>query len=66
MKASTVLEFCDVSFSRGTRLLLDRISFSIRKQETTVELETIKQALNVERTVEGAELVINRFKLQVI
>jgi iron complex transport system ATP-binding protein len=33
MKASTVLEFCDVSFSRGTRLLLDRISFSIRKQE---------------------------------
>ena len=42
------------------------VLFSIRKQETTVELETIKQALNVERTVEGAELVINRFKLQVI
>jgi hypothetical protein len=39
---------------------------SIRKQETTVELEAIKQALNLERTVEGADLVINRFKLQVV
>ena len=39
---------------------------SIRKQETTVELDAIKQALNLERTVEGADLVINRFKLQVV
>jgi hypothetical protein len=38
----------------------------IRKQETSVELEAIKQALNLERTVEGADLVINRFKLRVI
>src|SRR6202453_612682 len=38
----------------------------IRKQETSVELEAIKQALNVERTVEGADLVVNRFKLQVV
>ena len=38
----------------------------IRKQETSVELEAIKQALNLEKTVEGADLVINRFKLQVI
>ena len=38
----------------------------IRKQETSVELEAIKQALNLEMTVEGADLVINRFKLQVI
>jgi hypothetical protein len=37
---------------------------SIRKQEISVELEVIKQALNLERTVEGADLVINRFKLQ--
>jgi Siphovirus Gp157 len=38
----------------------------IRKQEISVELEAIKQALNLEKTVEGADLVINRFKLQVI
>jgi hypothetical protein len=38
----------------------------IRKQEISVELEAIKQALNLERTVEGADLVINRFKLQVV
>ena len=36
----------------------------IRKQEISVELEAIKQALNLEKTVEGADLVINRFKLQ--
>jgi hypothetical protein len=38
----------------------------VRKQEIAVELDAIKQALNLERTVEGADLVINRFKLQVI
>jgi hypothetical protein len=38
----------------------------IRKQETSVELDAIKQALNLEKAVEGADLVINRFKLQVI
>jgi hypothetical protein len=31
-----------------------------------VELEAIKHALNLEKTVEGADLVINRFKLQVV
>jgi iron complex transport system ATP-binding protein len=30
---SNILEFCDVSFSRGPRLLLDRLSFGIEKQE---------------------------------
>ena len=38
----------------------------IRKEETTVELEAIKQALNREKRVEGADLVVNRFKLQVV
>ena len=38
---------------------------AVRKQEIAVELEAIKQALNLEKTVEGADLVINRFKLQV-
>jgi len=33
MNSSTVLEFRNVSFSRGPRLLLDRISLGIRKQE---------------------------------
>ena len=31
--SSTILEFRDVSFSRGPRLLLDRLSFSIETQE---------------------------------
>ena len=31
-----------------------------------MELEAIKQALNLEKRVEGADLVINRFKLQVV
>ena len=29
-------------------------------------LEAIKQALNLEKAVEGADLVVNRFKLQVV
>lgn len=38
----------------------------IRKQEITLELDAIKQALNLEKAVEGADLTLNRFKLQVI
>jgi hypothetical protein len=37
----------------------------LRKQEITLDLEAIKQTLNLEKVVEGADLVINRFKLQV-
>jgi len=37
----------------------------VRKQEITLDLEAIKQALNLEKAVEGADLTINRFKLQV-
>ena len=38
----------------------------VRKQEITLELEAIKQALNLEKAVGGADLTLNRFKLQVI
>ena len=38
----------------------------VRKQEITLELEAIKQALNLEKAVDGADLTLNRFKLQVI
>ena len=38
----------------------------VRKQEITLELEAIKQALNLEKAIEGADLTLNRFKLQVI
>ena len=38
----------------------------VRKQEITLELDAIKQALNLEKAVEGADLTLNRFKLQVI
>ena len=38
---------------------------SVRKQEITLDLEAIKQALNLEQTVEGADLALNRFRLQV-
>jgi hypothetical protein len=37
----------------------------LRKQEITLDLEAIKQALNLEKVVEGADLAINRFKLHV-
>jgi hypothetical protein len=37
----------------------------VRKQEISLDLEAIKQALNLEREVEGAGLALNRFKLQV-
>ena len=37
----------------------------VRKQEISLDLEAIKQALNLEQTVEGADLALNRFKLQV-
>ena len=38
----------------------------VRKQEITLELDAIKQALNLEKSVDGADLTLNRFKLQVI
>jgi len=38
---------------------------AVRKQEITLDLEAIKQALNLEKAVEGADLALNRFKLQV-
>jgi len=37
----------------------------VRKQEITLDLEAIKQALNLGQAVEGADLALNRFKLQV-
>ena len=42
------------------------VDASIRKQEITLDLEAIKQALNREEEVEGADLVVNKFTLQVI
>jgi hypothetical protein len=38
---------------------------SIRKQEISLDLEAIKQALNLERIVDGADLLVNKFTLQV-
>ena len=38
---------------------------NIRKQEISLDLEGIKQALNLERKVDGADLLVNRFTLQV-
>jgi hypothetical protein len=37
----------------------------VRKQGISLDLEAIKQALNLENAVEGADLAVNRFKLQV-
>jgi hypothetical protein len=37
----------------------------VRKQEISLDLEAIKQALNLEQAVEGVDLALNRFKLQV-
>ena len=38
---------------------------SIRKQEISLDLESIKQALNIEEKIEGADLAVNKFTLQV-
>jgi hypothetical protein len=38
---------------------------SIQKQEFSTDLEAIKQALNLEKEVDGADLVVNKLKLQV-
>jgi hypothetical protein len=37
----------------------------VRKQEISLDLEAIKQALNLEKDGRGADLALNRFKLQV-
>jgi hypothetical protein len=42
------------------------VTASIRKQELTVDLEAIKQALNREEKIDGADLAVNKFTLQVI
>lgn len=38
---------------------------SVRKQETSLDLEAIKQALNLEEKIDGADLVVNKFTLHV-
>jgi len=38
---------------------------SIRKQEISLDLEAIKQALNMEEKIDGADLAVNKFTLQV-
>jgi len=38
---------------------------SMRKQEISLDLEAIKQALNTEEQIDGADLLVNKFKLQV-
>jgi Siphovirus Gp157 len=38
---------------------------SIRKQEISLDLESIKQALNLEEKIDGADLAVNKFTLQV-
>lgn len=41
------------------------VAVSIRKQEISLDLESIKQALNIEEKIEGADLAVNKFTLQV-
>lgn len=38
---------------------------SIRKQEVALDLEAIKQALNTEQKIDGADLAVNRFTLKI-
>jgi len=38
---------------------------SIRKQEISLDLESIKQALNMEEKIDGADLAVNKFTLHV-
>jgi Siphovirus Gp157 len=41
------------------------VTAGIRKHEISLDLESIKQALNSEEKIEGADLALNRFTLQV-
>src|SRR5579863_1266931 len=52
--------------SRTSEEFRNTVLSGVRKQEITLELDAIKQALNLENAVEGADLTLNRFKLQVI
>lgn len=45
--------------------LQQSVASNIRKQEVAQDLEAIKQALNLEKKVEGADLVVNKFTLHV-
>jgi Siphovirus Gp157 len=38
---------------------------SVRKQEISLDLELLKQALNLEEQIEGPDLAVNKFTLQV-
>jgi len=38
---------------------------AVLKERTSLDLKAIKQSLNLEKPVEGADLALNRFKLQV-
>jgi Siphovirus Gp157 len=52
--------------ARTPEELRNAVLSGVRKQEITLELDAIKQALNIEKAVQGADLTLNRFKLQVI
>jgi hypothetical protein len=54
-----------VGFVTPATLQETTISDGLWKQEITLDLEAIKQALNLEKALEGADLTINRFKVQV-
>ena len=59
---ATIADFCGTCVSQ---CVVNSLLSVLRKQEITLDLEAIKQALNLEKAVEGADLAINRFKLQV-
>jgi hypothetical protein len=45
--------------------LRETVAATTMKREETVDLKAVKEALNVEREVPGADLVVNRFSLEV-
>jgi hypothetical protein len=55
----------EMLLASAPELIRDAVVSSIQKQDVSLDLESIKRALNLEKKVEGADLLVNKFTLQV-
>ena len=52
------------SRSMFAKPLATAVEAAILKREETLDLKAVKEALNLERAVPGADLVVNRYSLE--
>jgi hypothetical protein len=59
------LECWNTLLAGVVEILRNEVMASVQKYEETVELKALKEALNLEENVPGADLVVNQYSLQI-